>query len=124
MNDTPNSFGQLDAQSAEAHLAQVASHEPHVNDCGDNLCPRCACDPCKCNWSPDDNDDTYTREQYEADCRAAQGDEPDAHLDASYEARTECEDAPYDGGGWPGDGSGTDDLADLNADEADDYRNE
>ena len=28
----------------------------------------------------------------------------------------------YDG--WPGDGSGTDDLADYNANEADDYRNE
>lgn len=28
---------------------------------------------------------------------------------------------PYDGGGWPGDGSGTDDLADYNANEADDY---
>ena len=26
--------------------------------------------------------------------------------------------------GWPGDGSGTDDLADYNANEADDYRNE
>jgi hypothetical protein len=31
---------------------------------------------------------------------------------------------PYDGGGWPGDGSGTDDLADYNANEADDYSNE
>lgn len=30
----------------------------------------------------------------------------------------------YDGGGWPGDGSGTDDLADYNANEADDYRDE
>lgn len=26
--------------------------------------------------------------------------------------------------GWPGDGSGTDDLSDYNANEADDYRNE
>jgi hypothetical protein len=26
--------------------------------------------------------------------------------------------------GWPGDGSGEDDLADHNANEADDYRNE
>lgn len=26
--------------------------------------------------------------------------------------------------GWPGDGSGTDDLADYNQNEADDYRNE
>jgi len=30
---------------------------------------------------------------------------------------------PYDGG-WPGDGSGTDDLADFNANEAMDYLNE
>jgi hypothetical protein len=38
--------------------------------------------------------------------------------DTSYEPE------PYDGGGWPGDGSGTDDLADMNANEADDYRDE
>ena len=31
---------------------------------------------------------------------------------------------PYDGGGWGGDGSGTDDFADMNANEADDYRDE
>lgn len=31
------------------------------------------------------------------------------------------EQEPYDGGGWPGDGSGTDDFADYNANEADDY---
>lgn len=30
----------------------------------------------------------------------------------------------YDGGGWPGDGSGADDLADMHANEADDYRDE
>lgn len=34
------------------------------------------------------------------------------------------EDRPYDGGGWPGDGSGTDDFADFNANEADDYQGE
>jgi hypothetical protein len=28
------------------------------------------------------------------------------------------------GTGWPGDGSGEDDFADMNANEADDYRNE
>lgn len=33
-------------------------------------------------------------------------------------------DQPYDGGGWAGDGSGTDDFADMNANEADDYANE
>jgi hypothetical protein len=31
---------------------------------------------------------------------------------------------PYDGAGWPGDGSGTDDFQDYNANEADDYQNE
>lgn len=30
-------------------------------------------------------------------------------------ARIQPEELPYDGGGWPGDGSGTDDLADLMA---------
>ena len=34
------------------------------------------------------------------------------------------EEQPYDGGGWPGDGSGMDDLADYNQAEADDYCNE
>ena len=28
---------------------------------------------------------------------------------------------PYDGGGWPGDGSGMDDFADYNANEGGDY---
>jgi hypothetical protein len=31
---------------------------------------------------------------------------------------------PYEFIGWPGDGSGLDDLADFNANEADDYRDE
>ena len=31
---------------------------------------------------------------------------------------------PYDGVGWPGDGSGTDDLADYNQNEAYDYMGE
>lgn len=31
---------------------------------------------------------------------------------------------PYDGAGFPGCGDGSDDLADYNANEADDYRNE
>ena len=34
------------------------------------------------------------------------------------------EEQPYDGGGWAGDGSGMDDLADYNQAEADDYCNE
>jgi len=34
------------------------------------------------------------------------------------------EEQPYDGGGWPGDGSGCDDLADYNQMEAYDYMDE
>jgi hypothetical protein len=71
----------------------------------------------------------------------------DSYLDASYEDRTDIDytdairdrfeqdaddrfhapepaEQPYDGGGWAGDGSGTDDLADYNQTEADDYANE
>ena len=54
-------------------------------------------------------------------------DEPneDGHLEAAFEERTELPDP--DAGldhCWPGDGSGEDDLADHNQNEADDYRNE
>ena len=45
----------------------------------------------------------------------------DSHLDSQYEERTELADEPQ---GWPGDGSGEDDLADFNQNEADDYRDE
>jgi hypothetical protein len=51
----------------------------------------------------------------------------DSHLESAYEDRTHIEDnqeQEYDGGGWPGDGSGTDDFQDMNANEADDYRDE
>lgn len=51
----------------------------------------------------------------------------DEMLEMEYEDRSGCgheEDPPYDGGGWAGDGSGVDDLADFNANEADDYRDE
>jgi hypothetical protein len=40
----------------------------------------------------------------------------DSHLESQYEERTEE--------GWPGDGTGTDDFADYNQNEADDYLNE
>lgn len=46
----------------------------------------------------------------------------DSHLEADYEDRTHIEDEPSHN--WPGDGSGEDDLADHNANEADDYLNE
>lgn len=85
-----NDFNSLDAQSEISNLAQV--------DC----------------------DEVYTQADYDRDIQAAQGGEPDAHLEAAYEARTEIEEPA----GWPGDGSGTDDLADYNANEAADYCNE
>lgn len=49
----------------------------------------------------------------------------DSYLDASYEDRTElAEQEPYDGGGWPGDFSGTDDFQDFNQMESADYGDE
>jgi len=48
----------------------------------------------------------------------------DQQLDSYYEAQTELPEQPYDGGGWGGDGSGTDDLADYNQNEVNDYNEE
>ena len=48
----------------------------------------------------------------------------DAQNGAHRMAHVASDEQPYDGGGWGGDGSGTDDFADANANEADDYRNE
>lgn len=42
----------------------------------------------------------------------------------SEESRREQFDAEFESRGWPGDGSGEDDLADYNAREADDYADE
>ena len=47
----------------------------------------------------------------------------DEDLDAQYEDRTHIDD-DFEDRGWPGDGSGMDDLADFGANEVDDYRNE
>ena len=55
-------------------------------------------------------------------CLGDEGGE-DSHLEADFEERTELHDEGMEHG-WPGDGSGEDDLADYNANEADDYRNE
>jgi hypothetical protein len=35
--------------------------------------------------------------------------------------KVSCEEQPYDGGGWPGDGSGLSDFDDYNQNEAADY---
>lgn len=48
----------------------------------------------------------------------------DSYLEAAYEDRTHIEEPEMESAGWPGDGSGEDDLADYNANEADDYRDE
>lgn len=60
----------------------------NASDCGDNLCPHCACDPCKCDYANGAPDDSYL----------------DAQADAAQEACTDAPDEPlpYDGGGWPG----------------------
>ena len=47
----------------------------------------------------------------------------DEDLDAQYEDRTHIDD-DFEDRGWPGDGSGMDDLADFGANEVEDYRNE
>ncbi len=45
--------------------------------------------------------------------------------DSNYrEAVVTSEEQSYDGGGWAGDGSGTDDFADYNANEVGDYDSE
>lgn len=47
----------------------------------------------------------------------------DQELESNYELQTDIGD-DNESHGWPGDGSGEDDLADHNANEADDYRDE
>jgi len=49
---------------------------------------------------------------------------PDSMLEMEYEDRNGCGYEQEPDQGWPGDGSGMDDLADMNANEADDYRDE
>ena len=57
-----------------------------------------------------------------------ESDNPNAKLDKSHSLRDMIEVQPeenfylrHDGGGWPGDGSGVDDLADFNQMEGYDY---
>ena len=45
-------------------------------------------------------------------------------MDIQYEDSVSTDSDEYQSHGWPGDGSGEDDLADYNANEADDYRDE
>lgn len=49
---------------------------------------------------------------------------PDSMLEMEYEDRNGCGYEQEPDQGWPGDGSGLDDLADFNANEASDYQNE
>jgi hypothetical protein len=44
--------------------------------------------------------------------------------DVQFEDRMSADTNDYQDHGWPGDGSGTDDFADFNQNEADDYRDE
>lgn len=48
----------------------------------------------------------------------------DAMMEMEYEDRTYVPDEGEQNAGWPGDGSGEDDFADYNQNEADDYRDE
>ena len=60
--------------------------------------------------------------------------QPDEHLEAAYDEKYEHQgdddrdctgfDTHEESTGWPGDGSGTDDLADFNSNEANDYYGE
>ncbi len=70
------------------------------------------------------NDDETTVLDHQPSCLGDedQGGE-DSHLESQYEERTELPDDGEDHG-WPGDGSGTDDLADHNANEVGDYHDE
>lgn len=48
----------------------------------------------------------------------------DAQNGAHRMAHVASDEQPYEGAGFPGCGDGSDDLADTNQNEADDYRNE
>lgn len=74
------------------------------DDCDQNHCPKCGSHTL--GWL-----DTFQR------CSSCEQEQK--FMDEAKEIR----DGDIDRG-WPGDGSGTDDLADYNANEADDYRDE
>lgn len=46
------------------------------------------------------------------------------YMDIQYEDSVSSDSDEYQSQSWPGDGSGEDDFADYNANEADDYRDE
>lgn len=68
------------------------------------------------------------RDSMTQDCReiepALTPEEITEQQEAMAEARSFADEPDADVQGWPGDGSGMDDLADYNANEADDYSNE
>ena len=65
------------------------------------------------HMTPEERTDYNT---YLDEIRASQGDLPASECDSPEQ--------PYDGAGFPGCGDGSDDLADFNANEANDYLNE
>jgi hypothetical protein len=93
-----NQFEALRAESAEDNNAQIT-----VNECFEELG----------HFEPQDEPQDESQDSQDSQ------DEPDAHLDQAFEERNEIEER-----GWPGDGSGTDDLADYNQNESGDYLNE
>ncbi len=89
-----NKFSHLDAQQGESRLAQVASHEAR-------------------GVFEDSRSDFHEiQSEIERDRQEALFLAEAAEIREADMAR-----------GWPGDGSGEDDLADYNAAEADDYLN-
>lgn len=125
MNDTPklpemvelaNFLGEQIAK-LNAVMARIANPAPYIlapmaSDVPlEDACPRCACNPCKCDYANGAPDDSYLDTHPD-------NDPPDDPRDARAEALTDeirDEGMPYNHEGWPGDGSGVDDLADLMA---------
>jgi hypothetical protein len=105
-----NLFAHLSAESPVDHFAQFTSEEhaefqAHLDAQASVAEPRDSAG----DTTPNDADGSGDAGTLDFDCPS------DAHLESDFEDRVS---------GCPGDGSGEDDLADMNANEADDYRNE
>jgi hypothetical protein len=77
-----------------------------------------------CGYNTDADGSREMAEQDRQDAANEAESSVELERDTPFGEELDAGQEPYDGGGWPGDGSGTDDLADYNANEADDYRNE